>query len=279
MTTVDAGSNPDLANAMLGDAFKEDPSPGVVIQQPKIAPPPELSTTLLVGVVDMLEGVSEKDAVVRELTGADEEALTSPSLAKSVGKYLHAAVVRGTESIGGRKPTEQELAGLLVGDRELLLLAIRKATYGDELPLITTCPHCDTVDENYVFDLNDVPVKGVDNEAEAMFGFDLELSDGRTARVTLMTAAGQDSLLDASANKSRGEVNSLMLGHLVQQIDGMPVMGAGAVKAMKVRDRNAILEAVAKRTPGPQIGEAKRTCGACEKEFGLGLGLLDIFRA
>ena len=50
------------------------------------------------------------------------------------------------------------------------------------------------------------------------------------------------------------------------------------VKALSIRDRDFIIKEINDRTPGPRIGEAKRTCGVCEKEFGLDIGLLDIFR-
>lgn len=277
MTTIDAGTNPDLANSLVTGALSSESS-APVAELPRIQPPPERSATLLVGLRNVLEGTTERDVQVRELTGADEEALTSPTLAKSTGKYLAALVERGTESIGGAKPSRDDLGSLLIGDRELLLLAIRKATYGEKLELLTRCPHCEAVDDDFTYDLNQVQVKDVDNMDEALYGFDLVLPSGKTAHVNLPTASVQDALLE-NENKSTGEVNTLMLARTVQLLDGVPVHGPGAVKALSIRDRNAILKELGARTPGPQIGEAKRTCGACDKEFGLNLGLLDLFRS
>ena len=279
-TAVDAGINPDAANQMIAGALAETSAPAVAaIPAPKILPPPEKSVELIGGVVNQLEGTSETLAVVRELTGSDEEALTSPSLARSVPKYLGALVARGTETIGGKKPTQDQLDSLLIGDRELLLLAIRKATYGIELELITQCGHCDAKDEDFVFDLDDIVVKPAGSLDEVMYGFEVNLPSGITARVSLPTAADQDAIMSAGNDKSEGELNTLMLSRVIRQLDGQPLYSPGQVKAMTIRDRRTILLEINKRTPGPQIGEVKRTCGACEKEFDLNLGLLDLFRA
>ena len=278
-TAVDAGINPDAANQMIAGALADTSAPAApAIPAPKILPPPEKSVELIGGVVNQLEGTSETLAVVRELTGSDEEALTSPSLARSVPKYLGALVARGTETIGGKKPTQDQLDNLLIGDRELLLLAIRKATYGIELELLTRCPHCDVKDEDYVLDLDDIPVKAAGSRDEVLYGFEVNLPSGMTALVGLPTAGDQDAIMSAG-DKTEGELNTLMLSRAIRQLDGQPLYSPGQVKAMTIRDRRAILKEFNKRTPGPQIGEVKRTCGACEKEFDLNLGLLDLFRA
>ena len=164
---------------------------------------------------------------MRELTGADEETLTSPTLAKSTAKYLSAMVLAGTESIGGRKPGKAEIDSLLIGDREMLLLAIRKATYGPELEVTTRCPHCDDVDEEFVYDLEQVPVKAADDLEAAQYGFQMDLPSGKTAYVSMPTVATQDAILEAGAGKSTGELNTLMLAHTVKRISDEPVLGAG----------------------------------------------------
>jgi hypothetical protein len=278
---VDATTNPDQANALLAGALSNDSVPAAAPQQvsmPTIAPPPDRQVALMAGLVNQLEGTTATDAVVRELTGADEEALSAPAVARSVTKYLGELVLRGTESIGGQKPTKQQLDSLLVGDRELLLLGVRKATFGNELELRTTCPHCGDVDEDFVYDLNDIRVEPLGNPEKAIYGYDFTLPSGRVATLSLSRAADQDAVLTAET-KSSGELNTLMLARLVQKIDGELCINAAPIRALGLRDRRALQEEVTENTPGPRLGEAKRTCSACEKEFELGFGLLDIFQA
>lgn len=275
--TIDSITNPDQANAMIAGALADNSAPAVV-EMPKVAPPPDRSVKLLAGITNQLDGSTETDAVVRELTGVDEEALTSPAFVRSVAKYMAAMAERGTETIGGRKPTKDELGALLVGDRELLLLGIRKATYGHELELTTICPFCEDRDEEFVYDLDDIPIIPLENPLEAVYGYQVELPSGRTAHVGMSTAADQDAILEASG-KNEGELNTLMLSRCVQKIDGNLIVDDNQLRALGLRDRKAIIQAITDHTPGPRLGEAKRTCRACEKEFELGLGLLDIFRA
>lgn len=276
---IDAGTNPDQANAMLAGALQETPSSVPASKRPTITPPPDRTVHLMAGIVNQLEGTTQTVAVVRELTGADEEALTSPSLARNPAKYIALVAVRGTESIGGEKATAEIVGDLLVGDRELLLLGIRKATYGNEMELITRCPHCDDRDEDYVFDLSTVDIKPLESLEDAIYGFDVELPSGGTARVSLARASDQDAVLGAGETKGMGELNTLMLSRCVTQLNEVPVMGPGVLKNLGIRDRQAILKAINEKTPGPRLGEAKRTCRACEQEFDLNLGLLDLFRA
>lgn len=274
---IDAGTDAERANRMISEAVADTASSATASEPVTVRRPPDTEVELLVGLVNQLEGTTEKRAVVRELTGVDEEALAAPALTRSIPKYLNAVAVRGTETIGEVKATDDVIAGLLIGDREMLLIGIRRATYGDDLELITHCPHCKTTDEDFVYSLADVPTRGLDRVEDAIYGFTLDLPSGKTAQVTLPRAADQDALLTAT-DKNAGELNTLMLSRCVQRIDDQPVMGEGQVKSLSIRDRDFIMKAINDRTPGPRLGEAKRTCGACEKEFDLEIGLLDIFR-
>lgn len=275
---IDAGSHPAQVNSLLGSALADTPVPVDAEPQPVVQAPPDCRVELLAGLVDPLQGTTATDAVVRELTGADEEALAAPAVSRSAAKFLQAVVGRGTVSIGGEKPSPAQFDGLLIGDRELLFLTIRKATYGTDLELVTQCPHCDARDNDFVYSLTDVEVRPLQQPEDAVFGFEVELSGGRTATVLLPKAVDQDALLQA-VNKNEAELNTLMLVRCVQKIDGQLVLGGGTIRSLTIKDRRTLLKAISERTPGPRIGEAKRVCHVCEKEFDLGIGLLDIFRA
>lgn len=275
---IDAGQHPDLANSLIASAVADNPAAAEVPATPTIERQPDCNVELLAGLLNQIEGTSKTDAVVRELTGVDEELLSSPTVARSTAKFIQAVTGRGTESIGGEKPKGTDYDTLLIGDRELLLIAIRKVTYGAEVELQTVCPHCADKDEDFVFDLNDVEVRPMERLEDALYGFTVELPSGKTAKLSLPRCADQDALL-TSTGKNLAELDTLMLSRIVQQLNGELVIGDAKLRNLSVKDRRALLKAVNERTPGPRLGEAKRTCRACEQEFELGLGLLDIFRA
>lgn len=276
---IDATTDPQLANSLVAGALSNDTDSAPVAPPPQVTPPHDRHVTLLAGIINPIEGSHENEAVVRELTGADEEALTSPTLARSVSKYLQALVARGTETIGGAKVTAAQHEGLLIGDRELLVLAIRRATYGPLLEgVVTTCPFCADRDEDYSVPLDDIEVKQLDNVNEAIFGFTLTLPSGIEALVRFATAGDQDALVESGAKKTEGELNTMMLSRTVQRLNDQSVYSDQQVRGLSMRDRRFLLKEIDDRAPGPKIGEVKRTCRACEQEFGLNLGLLDIFR-
>jgi hypothetical protein len=82
-------------------------------------------------------------AYVRDLTGADE--LMAHELCKALTvevstRLLTACVVSLHTDENAIPPSEEHVRGLSAGDRELLLLALRRAAYGDRLDLVVTCP-------------------------------------------------------------------------------------------------------------------------------------------
>lgn len=273
--TLDARADSATANRLVAEAVATPAASAALPAPPDV---PDTSVTLMVGVLDASMQPT-REAVVRELNGADEEAISAPSLVRNPARYLAAIVQRGTATIGGKQPSGEELGSLLIGDRELLLIGIRRATYGDEVELVTVCPHCEKQDNDYVFDLKDVPRRELEKIEDAVFGIKVELPSGRQATIALPRATDQDAVV-AAEDKNLGELNTMMLARCLKELDGRPVLSAQAeVRKMSIRDRRKLLETLTDTAPGPRLGEAKRVCNACEKEFVLGLGLLDIFRS
>lgn len=94
----------------------------------------------LPGGVD-LGGTRRTDAVLRALTGFDEEALTASASAPAVtraGLLLERCVL----SIGDRPADDVGVAALAVGDREALLWHLRRHTIGERLDAVVECGSC-----------------------------------------------------------------------------------------------------------------------------------------
>jgi hypothetical protein len=278
MQVVSSSTDPEAANALAqsilsGEGEKPDTN---MVQVPFIPPPPDTAVKLPGGGLMDADGTLHDDAVVRELTGADEEALSKADATKNMARYVQTITKRGTERIGKyENPDENLLGELLVGDREMLLLAIRRATYGDDMTLTLICPSCaSAVDAS--FDLGtEIPI--VDFGDEKKRTLEIRLRDGRMARVRIPTAADQDYVLGL-ANKTVPEMNTIMMARCMISIDDMPITGQDAVRALGIMDRRTIVKALNEAQPGPKYGEVSLECPGCGRDFPLQIDILSLFR-
>jgi hypothetical protein len=89
------------------------------------------------------DGVHYRDAALRPLTGADEAFLLEDAAGLSTARRVSAVLVRCLLRLGPLSPVNPEaVAGLTVGDREALLLHLRRLTLGETMPCVLDCPWC-----------------------------------------------------------------------------------------------------------------------------------------
>lgn len=271
-TRVDAQSNPALLNKLAAEAMASSNEQEVmsVPRQVETPLPPDTHVELPGGLYDPFDGITTT-AEVRELTGSDEEAIAKLN---DTGKALLAILERATVKIGEVPATRDLLEGLLAGDREMLLLAIRKATFGNEVKIGPGgCPSCGE-EQTFTVDLDaDVEIKKI-NEDDRQFVLDCKV--GKVS-VSLPTGATQRALV-TSGNKNAAELDTLLLKGCISSINGKPVINNQQVKDLGVKDRRAIIEAITTRNPGPQLSEIIKTCMSCGQEVPLPLTLADLFR-
>lgn len=272
-TTIKAAENPQLANQLLEDVNK------IVNQEvmgsvPEVVIPslPDTTVTLAAGLIDPFENTVSTTAEVRELNGADEEAIAKLS---DPGKALLAILERATVSIGDQPSTKQLLGSLLAGDREALLLAIRKATFGSEVEVSTVCDKCPEL-QTFKIDLNkDVEVKTLEDPIRDR-RFTVELKAG-LAKVNLPTGDVQTQIINAT-DKNSAELDTMLLVACVTEIGDQPVLSPNRIRTLGITDRRLLLDEIAKRNPGPQLSEIKKACGTCGQEVYLPLTLAELFR-
>jgi hypothetical protein len=272
-TTIKAAENPQLANQLLEDVNK------IVNQEvmgsvPEVVIPslPDTTVTLAAGLIDPFENTVSTTAEVRELNGADEEAIAKLS---DPGKALLAILERATVSIGDQPATKQLLGSLLAGDREALLLAIRKATFGSEVEVSTVCDKCPEL-QTFKIDLNkDVEVKKLDDPIRDR-RFTVELKAG-LAKVNLPTGDVQTQIINAT-DKNSAELDTMLLAACVTEIGDQPVLSPNRIRTLGITDRRLLLDEIAQRNPGPQLSEIKKACGTCGQEVYLPLTLAELFR-
>jgi hypothetical protein len=272
-TIINAAENPQLANQLLEDVNKLV-SQEVAGSIPEVVIPslPDTTVTLAAGLIDPFAGTVSTTAEVRELNGADEEAIAKLS---DPGKALLAILERATVSIGEEPATKQLLGSLLAGDREALLLAIRKATFGSEVEVSTVCDKCPEL-QTFKIDLDkDVEVKKLDDPIRDR-RFTVELKAG-PAKVNLPTGDVQTQIINAT-DKNSAELDTMLLAACVTEIGDQPVLNANRIRTLGITDRRLLLDEIAKRNPGPQLSEIKKACGTCGQEVYLPLTLAELFR-
>lgn len=219
------------------------------------------------------DGSLVKYAEVRELNGLDEEAISKSG---GTGKALIAMLQRGLVALGTEKPTKDDLESLLSGDRDAILVGIRRATFGDTVDYNVTCASCLEQLKVTVNLATDIPVVTLDDPIEGR-QFVYESKTKGEIVVSLPTGLTQKKLLE-NLDKTRAEVNTLVLADCVESVGGEPSVGVLSVQKLGMSDRENLVDEIIKRSPGPRLAEVKTTCEACGEEIPMPLSLADLFR-
>jgi hypothetical protein len=254
---------------IIEQAIKDVEKPAVKI---KTVAPSSSEVTLPGGFINR-EGALVKYAEVRELNGMDEEAIAK---AGSSSRALLVMLQRGLVSIGTEEANKQDLDNLLSGDRDAILIGIRKVTFGTEADFSLTCPHCRT-GLGVTVDLDeDVPYRELEDPINDRV-FDYESKKHGVIRVSLPTGATQRKLME-NTDKTLAELNTILLAGCVDSVNGIVSMGASTVLKLGMADREALVSNIISRNPGPRLGEVSTHCEACGEEIPMPLALTDLFR-
>ncbi|MEU7147050.1 hypothetical protein AB0B15_03260 [Streptomyces sp. NPDC045456] len=242
------------------------------------APKPPLpgGTAVVLPVGMDIDGQPVNNARVRELTGADEEALATVPRASL--EFFDTVLRRGVTEVGSAAPTEQQLQDMLVGDRDSLLLAVRCATFGPSLELHgVSCPGCDER-MDVTIDLSTVECRGLPEGEHTV-----RLRDGRLVHLRFPTGADQKYIL-AEKNASPARVNSRLLERCVRYVSSTEQApaalvedGAAFAQSLGIADRRALLMYLADHAPGPQLADLSVTHAGCGEEVPLPLSVADVF--
>lgn len=211
-------------------------------------------------------------AEVRELTGADEEAI---SKAGSTAKSLNVLLQRGLVKLGDKEVSKEDLDSLLSGDRDAILLGIRKATFGKTLTVNIRCASCSQEQTSDVDLDEDVPVKRLSDPVSDRV-WEVQTKQG-VVHLALPNGITQKKLMD-NLDKTSAEVNTMLLAGCIVSVNGSPSIGASTALSLGLYDRTKLVEDIIERNPGPRLGEVKKVCKACGEDIHLPLSLLDLFR-
>ncbi len=268
MTEVQYSAEFDTLDAPTISPLAGESSPEVVNAQVKavlsdVGKPPEISAPADC-VVDLPSGGT---AIVRELTGADEEALAKINRVTHTAKFMATLLERGVENLNDEPATAQGLKNLLLGDREALILAIRVATFGKTLEFkdyICTGENCgESLDVEV--DISTIPSGTVSGAP-----FEVSLWKGGEVEVRLPNGHDQEAIFDPK--KTPAEQNTALLTRCVSGLSEKEVRKLG------VKDRRAILDEIIKRTGGPEYDKVTFTHELCGTEVPVLITAGDLFQ-
>lgn len=238
---------------------------------------PDTAVKLPAGIV--VDGKVYQEAEVRELTGEHEEKLAKARMANNAAKYVNTLLLCGTVSVGGKDATPALLETLLQGDLDMLILGIRRATFGDDFEVYEVeCPHCKELND-LELNLKDIPVNELQNPETREFLIDIR--KGRKVKIQFPTGAVQNEIFKNALTIP--EMNSLTLAECVISFiekDGTERLSNGLadVKSMNVMDRSTVQDYIYKNQPGPRYDDVTAVCSSCEGEVPVPLNVGILFR-
>ncbi len=259
-------------------------------EQPEIVSPPLATVPLPSGVVlqsSTGQGRRFSWAAIRELNGYDEEALAAQDI-EDVDAYITAILQRGVIGLGpiadgdARMLLVEEDPGilwdLLVGDREFLVLEIRRATFGDDLPLTVTDnrPDCGKTFEMVVELGKDIQIR----RPEEVFYLNTYHYQGGSKKFTIryrLPTGAHRHALQSEKTDNAAKLNTALLSQLIHDIDGKGPVSPDDVRKLSVGVRRGLLLEIAEKSPGPKFDQIMAPCPHCKKELGVSLTLANLF--
>lgn len=182
---------------------------------------------------------------------------------------------RCTVKIGDKQVTEQTLDQLLAGDRDTLLLAILKVTFGSTPKVATFCDGCQETKEVLVDINQDIKFKVLTNPIEDRV-FTVRGKAGEIL-VQLPNGVAQKALVN-NADKTAAELATILLENTVLKINDNPVYSKTQVQNLSIVDRRKIIEAIEERAFGPQFELQKTECPDCGSEVSVPVTLDSLFQ-
>lgn len=207
-------------------------------------------------------GGTEKELVLREMTGFEEEYLESRNEEANTGRTCNEVLARCLVPPGSDSTDAlTRVRGLSVAERDRALVRLRQQSLGDEVESIVWCPECEAKNEVH-FHLRDLPLDFESPPERVEHG----LGDGRQAVVRVPTAGDQEQLL-ALGFSSGAERRTWLLSHVLERLgDDVGPFDVQRIRGLPIRVRSALETAIAEATPELDLTMSVR-CEGCEATF------------
>jgi hypothetical protein len=213
-----------------------------------------MATASLPGGVFTEDGRLLRDVELRPLTGGEEDWLArsaSAPAAHAVSRVLSHCIVRVGDAPGDAR-------AMLVGDRDFLMLQLRRMTLGSHVQAVIACPEC-AAKMDLDFDLDDI---AIDAPAHLAAVYEIE-SDRRSIHFRLPVGADQEA------------VTALPVADAVDALLARCIVDDGG-KALSADERAAVISAMEAAAPRVEP-ELDLTCPECAHAFTLPIGMTSFF--
>jgi len=243
----------------MDEAFK-DPAPSISL-------PESVIIELYRGLLNPTTGQWQTTAEVRELNGKDEEFLSSLENNKKItyAMYVNTLVSRATVRIGDTniKNTKSIIEELITGDRDILLLAILKATYGAERTFKYPCSSCNTLNDVTINIEEDFPMQ--ESTLNLRDPFLITLKNG--SKLKFRYPVGSDNVAMAKGETTAQQSTLLISRCVIWDQHKDSLYSEEWAKALGLKDRNTILGEILGPKVGPKLGEVKTQCATCDADI------------
>lgn len=231
---------------------------------------------LLAGYVDE-EGTIHKTYTLREMTGEDEEYVNRSDIKSNGAKVSTALLSRCVTSIGsitkksaGPKKWEQIFKDILVGDRDIMLLQLRKDSIGEEIEVVHTCPNPECKAKlKTIINVDELEIVPFDGMREIPFDLPKGYTDskGVTHKTGKMRRPnGLDGeVLTPVAKNNMAKAESLLLSRVCQFDDGAYIDQSIMAK-LSVKDRQYLQKLLNEHSFGVNMS-IPVMCDRCGEEF------------
>lgn len=231
-------------------------------------------------------GNVHKEFEIREMNGADEEAISKKEIKSNGAKLLRTLLTRCCIRIGTIEKANVKdskwteiIQSLSVPDQDYIIFKIREISIGEEIETKYKCPDEDCKEEiivtSTVDELEIIPFDGVEEiEFELPKGF--KDKDGNILKKgKLRHPNGLDrEILDGIARKNVGHANTLMLTRCITELEGTKVYDE-LVRDLSVKDRSYLLNLLQEHKFGVNL-EVEVECPSCYESFRASLNAVNF---
>ena len=224
-----------------------------------------------------IDGVRYREVIIDEMTGIDEENLTSRKVRNNGAKAITMLLRRCIQSIEGvleRKSNplslidEKWVKNMYVADRDFLVLCIRGLSGDNEIMVSSNCGECGE-ENNHLVDIKDMDVYEWDeNEPaeiniELIRGFHSPTTGEYHNKVNWVFPKGKAQ--EQIASYPEHQVGTYLIASGIKDVEGMPhCPSAEEVRRLSVRDRNVFAKAIVDNMVGVDTNHSVccEFCGA-----------------
>lgn len=233
------------------------------------------------------DGVIHKEVEIREIIGADEEAIAKAEVRQNMGKVITTLLANVVVRIGdltpktyGKSKWEKIFRELPMGDRDKLMFEIRKFTQGNEIELDMKCPNCNSNIKHIVDMDEDIEHRPLEVDP---FAIPFELprgirnKDGQLCKkgiLRLPNGVDQEQL-DSLIRKNPGVANTTLLTRTIVNIDDYGQATMSTLRKMTTRDRDYLLKLLGDSAYGPKF-EVEFPCPVCSEDIEAGVNPINF---